>query len=103
MSNKKIRIAIAGLGSCASALIQGIQWYKNNPLETVGICNPDIGGYSVTDIEFVAAFDIDARKVGKHISEAMFALPNCNMRAVEHIDYDLVPNLRFLIQSMLKS
>jgi myo-inositol-1-phosphate synthase len=86
-----INVAIAGLGSCASALIQGIQWYKSNPNETVGICQPDIGGYSVTDVKFVAAFDIDARKVRKVIRDALFELPNCNMRHVDSVESVLAP------------
>lgn len=82
---KKVRVAVAGLGACASALIQGVQWYKDNPKQTVGLAHLDIGGYSATDIEFVAAFDIDSRKVGKEIATALFELPNCNMKAVERV------------------
>jgi len=72
----KIRIAIAGVGNCASALIQGIEYYKKHPEERVGILFDDIGGYRVTDVEIAAAFDIDKRKVGKDVSEAIFAPPN---------------------------
>ncbi|MEW6379579.1 MAG: inositol-3-phosphate synthase [bacterium] len=73
-----IRIAIAGVGNCASSLIQGIEYYKKNDCqEPVGLMHWDIGGYKPYDIEVVAAFDIDTRKVGKDISEAVFALPNC--------------------------
>lgn len=81
----KIRVAIAGVGSCASALIQGIQWYKNNPEETIGLMYKEIGGYDVTDIEFVAGFDIDARKVGRPLKEAIYANPNCNMRVADDV------------------
>ncbi|MBI4826332.1 MAG: inositol-3-phosphate synthase [Nitrospirae bacterium] len=74
----KIRIAIAGIGNCASSLIQGIEYYKNkNAEDAVGLMHWDIGGYKPYDIEVVAAFDIDKRKVGKDVSEAVFALPNC--------------------------
>ncbi|MBX0312080.1 MAG: inositol-3-phosphate synthase, partial [Sulfurihydrogenibium sp.] len=62
MSDKKIRVAIAGVGNCASALIQGIYYYKDKQnLEASGIMHEDIGGYKPWDIEIVAAWDIDAR------------------------------------------
>jgi len=73
---KKVRLAIAGVGNCASSLIQGIEYYKKPDTEKVGILFEDIGGYKVTDIEVVAAFDIDRRKVGKDLSEAIFVSPN---------------------------
>jgi len=78
MSGKKVPVAIVGVGNCASALIQGIFYYKEKGLEAVqGVMFPDIGGYHPWDLEIVAAWDIDARKVGKDVSEAIFALPNC--------------------------
>jgi len=84
----KIRIAIAGLGNCASALLQGIEFYKSrNENESIGLMHWDIGGYKPYDIEVVAAFDIDQRKVGKDISEAIFQCPNCTQifhNKVEH-------------------
>jgi myo-inositol-1-phosphate synthase len=74
----KIKIAIIGMGNCASSLIQGIQYYKGkHPEEAVGLMHWDIGGYSPSDIDVVAAFDIDQRKVGLDTSEAIFADPNC--------------------------
>lgn len=74
----KIKIAIAGLGNCASSLIQGIEYYKDkNSTAASGLMHWDIGGFKPCDIEVVAAFDIDARKVGKDISEAIFQPPNC--------------------------
>ncbi|WP_407282998.1 inositol-3-phosphate synthase [Methanolobus sp. WCC1] len=74
----KIKIAIAGIGNCASSLIQGIEYYKNkNEDDAIGLMHWDIGGYKPSDIEVVAAFDIDKRKVGKDVSEAIFAPPNC--------------------------
>ncbi len=74
----KIRIAIVGIGNCASSLIQGIYYYKDrDSKDVIGLMHWDIGGYKPYDIEVVAAFDIDRRKVGKDVSEAIFALPNC--------------------------
>ncbi|MCD4702993.1 MAG: inositol-3-phosphate synthase [Methanosarcinaceae archaeon] len=74
----KIKIAIAGIGNCASSLIQGLEYYKDKDAEdATGLMHWDIGGYKPFDIEVVAAFDIDERKVGKDVSEAIFAPPNC--------------------------
>jgi myo-inositol-1-phosphate synthase len=75
---KKIRLAVAGVGNCASSLIQGIEYYREvGEKDCTGLMHYQIGGYSPGDIEVVAAFDIDERKVGKDISEAIFSLPNC--------------------------
>jgi myo-inositol-1-phosphate synthase len=75
---EKIRIAIIGIGNCASSLIQGIYYYQDKkPEEAVGLMHWEIGGYSPSDIEVVAAFDIDARKVGLDLNEAIFSPPNC--------------------------
>lgn len=74
----KIRIAIAGIGNCASSLVQGIHYYrKKSNVNVSGLMYDDIGGYKPCDIEVVAAWDVDARKVGKDVSEAIFAPPNC--------------------------
>ncbi len=73
---KKVRLAIAGVGNCASSLIQGIEYYKKPDTEKVGLLFEDIGGYKVTDIEVVAAFDIDRKKVDRDLSEAIFVSPN---------------------------
>lgn len=75
----KIKVAIVGVGNCASALLQGLEMYKTVPEkeEIIGLMNYDLGGYKPGDIEVVAAFDIDKRKVGKELKEALFALPNC--------------------------
>lgn len=74
----KIKIAIVGLGNCASSLVQGIQYYKNkNEKDAIGLMHFDIGGYRPFDIDTVATFDIDKRKVGKDVSNAIFELPNC--------------------------
>ena len=83
---EKIKIGIIGIGNCASALLQGIEYYKNkDSKETVGLMHWDIGGYKPYDIEVVAAFDTDKRKVGKDISEAIFQLPNCTTTFCKNI------------------
>ncbi len=75
---KKIKMAVAGLGNCASSLIQGIEYYKHvDEKDSVGLMHYEIDGYRAGDIDVVAAFDIDARKVGRDVSQAIFALPNC--------------------------
>jgi myo-inositol-1-phosphate synthase len=77
---KEIKIAIVGVGNCASSLIQGLFYYKNvkDEKELVpGLMHNVLGGYKISDIKVVAAFDVDKRKVGKDVSEAIFAPPNC--------------------------
>ncbi|WP_018142406.1 inositol-3-phosphate synthase [Alloscardovia criceti] len=73
-----IRVAIAGVGNCASSLVQGVQYYMNaqDDEKIPGIMHANFGGYRISDIEFVAAFDVDAAKVGKDLSEAIFASQN---------------------------
>jgi myo-inositol-1-phosphate synthase len=74
----KVRVAIIGVGNCASSLVQGVEFYRNAPDgEFVpGLMHVNLGGYRVSDIEFSAAFDIDATKVGKDLGEAIYAPPN---------------------------
>ncbi|HUY18817.1 MAG TPA: inositol-3-phosphate synthase [Candidatus Binataceae bacterium] len=76
----KIRVAIAGVGNCASSLLQGIEFYKHasdaDRVNPVGLMHYDLGGYRPEDVEVVVAFDIDARKVGQPLETACFALPN---------------------------
>ena len=74
----EIRVAIAGLGNCASALIQGVYYYQNTKEDdkVPGLLHVVFGDYHVRDIKFVAAFDVDIKKIGKDISEAIFAEPN---------------------------
>lgn len=73
-----IKIAIVGVGNCASALVQGIYFYRDQkPEDAIGLMHWEIGGYPPHAIEVVAAFDIDVRKVGRDLSEAVSALPNC--------------------------
>lgn len=74
----KIKIAIVGVGNCASSLLQGIEYYRNRkPEESIGLMHWEINGYIPSDIEVVAAFDVDVRKVGKDVNEAIFSKPNC--------------------------
>src|SRR5437660_2724340 len=83
--SKKVRVAVIGAGNCASSLVQGVQYYREaQPDDFVpGLMHVDLGGYHIRDIEFSAAFDIDANKVGKDISEAIFAAPNNTYRFAE--------------------
>ncbi len=75
---KRIRVAIAGVGNCASSLVQGLEYYKGrNERAFVGLMHARIGDWGPSDIEVVAAFDIDRRKVGKRLEEAIFVKPNC--------------------------
>lgn len=79
----KIRLAVAGVGNCASSLIQGTVYYKNvnGKAPTIpGLMHNVVGGYSISDIELVAAFDVDSKKVGKDLGEAVFAEPNCTQK-----------------------
>ena len=78
----KVRVAIVGVGNCASAFVQGVNYYRDaNPDERVpGLMHVDLGGYHVRDIEFTAAFDIDATKVGKDLGEAIWAGQNNTMK-----------------------
>lgn len=83
---EKIRIAIAGIGNCASSLIQGLEYYshrENNSDASEGMMAKSIGGYTAQDIEVVAAFDIDKRKVGQTLDKAIYAKPNCTINIVD--------------------
>lgn len=74
----KIKIAIVGVGNCASSLIQGIHYYRGkNREDAIGLMHYDMNGYKPGDIKVVAAFDVDQRKVGRDVHEAVFAKPNC--------------------------
>ncbi len=85
----KIKIAIIGIGNCASSLIQGIYYYKDkNPEDAIGLMHWEIGGYQPSDIKVVAAIDIDQRKVGEDLSKAIFAKPNCTK-----IFYNEIPEM----------
>ncbi|MGD0272764.1 MAG: inositol-3-phosphate synthase [Gaiellaceae bacterium] len=77
-ANGKVRVAIIGVGNCANSLLQGVEYYKNTDAGDFvpGLMHVDLGGYHISDIEFVAAFDVVKGKVGKDLSEAMWAHPN---------------------------
>ena len=75
---QNIKVAIAGVGNCASALVQGVEYYRDRQgADFEGVMRQSVGGYRCGDIEFVAAFDVDRRKVGHPLEEAIFAKPNC--------------------------
>src|SRR3989442_16030862 len=78
----KIRVAIIGVGNCASSLVQGVHYYRNaKPADRIpGIMHVDLGGYHIRDVEFVAAFDVDRNKVGKDLPDAIYAGPNNTYR-----------------------
>ena len=78
----EVRIAIVGLGNCASSLIQGLEYYKDaDPNESVpGLMHVELGGYHIRDVRLVAAFDVDANKVGKDVADAIFTEPNNTIR-----------------------
>ncbi len=87
-----IRIAIAGVGNCASSLIQGLDYYKNIKKSddlVPGLMHNSLGGYLISDIKPVAAFDIDKRKVGTDLSEAIFSDPNCTKKFSDVSDMDI--------------
>jgi myo-inositol-1-phosphate synthase len=80
-----VRVAIVGVGNCASALVQGVHKYRDASPDAFvpGLMHVDLGGYHVRDIQFVAAFDVDQRKVGRDLAEAIFAEPNNTVRFAE--------------------
>jgi myo-inositol-1-phosphate synthase len=93
-NRKKVRVAIIGVGNCAASLVQGVEFYKNaaEDEEIPGLMHATVGGYHVSDIEFSAAFDVVASKVGKDLSEAIWAEPNNTIKFTE------VPNLNIPVQ-----
>ncbi len=88
MGEKKVRVAIAGMGNCANSLIQGVEYYRNAPADeqVPGLMHVALGGYHVGDIEFVAAFDIDATKVGVDMSKAMWGGLNNTIKFADVAD-----------------
>ncbi len=82
MTSKRIRVAIIGVGNCASSLVQGVEFYRDAQGEAFipGLMHPVLGGYAVGDIEFSAAFDVNTTKVGLDLAEAVFAEPNNTFR-----------------------
>ncbi len=93
-ARRPVRVAVVGLGNCASALIQGIHKYHDADPDSFvpGLMHVDLGGYHVRDIEIVAAFDVDSRKVGRDVSEAIFSEPNNTVRFAD------VPHLGVKVQ-----
>jgi myo-inositol-1-phosphate synthase len=81
-NSKKVRVAIIGVGNCASSLVQGVHYYREAKPEDFipGLMHVNLGGYHISDVEFSAAIDIDANKVGKDVSEAIYAAPNNTYR-----------------------
>jgi myo-inositol-1-phosphate synthase len=94
MTNDKIRLAIVGVGNCASSLVQGLEYYKGaSPDDSVpGLMHVNLAGYHVSDVEVAAAFDVDANKVGTDVSEAIFTKPN------NTIKFSDVPALGITVQ-----
>src|ERR1700710_151197 len=81
-SDEKVRVAIVGVGNCANSFIQGVEYYKDaDPAEEVpGLMHVELGGYHVRDVEVVAAFDVDAAKVGLDVGKAIFSGQNNTVR-----------------------
>jgi len=84
-STKEIRVAIVGVGNCANSLIQGVHYYRDAPIdqEIPGLMNVVVGGYHVKDVKFVAAFDVDSKKVGLDLVDAMWASENNTIKFAE--------------------
>jgi len=91
----EIRVALVGVGNSASALIQGTQYYKNAKEDTTvpGLMHVNFGGYHISDIKFVAAFEVNKDKIGKDLSEAIFTKPNCVVKIAD------VPRLNVKVSS----
>ncbi len=84
--SREIKVALVGVGNCASSLVQGIAHYCNGGAnEAIGLMHWDLGGYRPKDIRVVAAFDVDRRKVGRDVAEAIFAPPNCTAVFCDHV------------------
>src|SRR5437660_10519371 len=80
--NKRIRVAIIGVGNCASSLVQGVHYYRNakHGDRVPGIMHVDVGGYHIRDVDFVAAIDVDRHNVGKDLADAIYQAPNNTYR-----------------------
>jgi myo-inositol-1-phosphate synthase len=81
-----INVAIAGIGNCASSLVQGLSHYRAGANETIGLMHHELDGYQPSDIRVVAAWDVDQRKIGRDVAEAIFAPPNCTVRFCETVE-----------------
>src|ERR1700745_2576381 len=113
-SSGKVRVAIVGVGNCASSFVQGVQYYQNAKAgESVpGLMHGDLGGYHISDIEFSAAFDIDADKVGKDLSQAIFSGQNNTIKfdtEVPHLGVEVMRGMthdglgKYLSQKITKA
>jgi myo-inositol-1-phosphate synthase len=89
VGDKKIRLALVGVGNCSASLVQGTVFYSNQEIadEIGGLMHYNLGGYEPSDIEIVVGFDVDRKKVGKDVSEAILEWPNCTYKICD------VPNL----------
>ena len=87
MSENTVNIAIVGLGNCATSLVQGLTYYAdaNDGDDIPGLMHAKFGPYRISDVEVVAAFDVDADKVGKDVSEALEASQNCTIKILSLI------------------
>ena len=101
MTKKDIKVALIGVGDVASALVAGVENYKKNPDKIIGLL-PEITQYGVEDINFVLGIDVNANKIGKDLSEAIFIEPNCNRKTFEPEFVD-APVLKGPILDGLKS
>ncbi|MFQ6085159.1 MAG: inositol-3-phosphate synthase [Candidatus Bathyarchaeia archaeon] len=106
---REIRVAIAGVGNCASALIQGVEYYKNarEDMTIPGLMHVNFGGYHISDVRFVAAFDVNRLKIGKDLSKAIFEKPNCCARFADvpslDVDVQAAPILDGVAPHMLRA
>ncbi len=97
----EIRTAIVGVGNCASSLVQGRFYYANSEADIPGLITKNFGGYYASDISYVAAFDVDERKVGLDLSEAIFARPNCTRVFYENVPFVGTPvSMGYIIDSI---
>ena len=81
-----IKVALVGVGNCASSLVQGVAHYRSGANDLTGLMHTDVGGYRPEDIRVVAAWDVDRRKVGRDVAEAIFAPPNCTQVFCEAVE-----------------
>ncbi len=113
MANKKVRVAIIGVGNCASSLVQGVQFYQNAKDDAIipGIMHARLGGYHISDVEFTMGIDVNVTKVGKDLSEAIFAEPNNTFKFsdVPHLNVPVVRGMthdglgKYLSQVIVKA
>ena len=94
--SKKVRVAIIGVGNCASSLVQGVEYYKDaaEGTQIPGIMHTTLGGYHIGDVEFSAAIDIDAEKVGKDLSEAIFSGPEQHVQVCQRAQVECAGGAR---------